>query len=234
MLVSSSVVAPAESENTHGPVEGKRPRVPRRRRSANGVDAEQERALVRDARQGDERAFRKLVEAHRPRAFAVALRLLRDENDAEEVVQEAFFRAFRNLHRFDGQSSFFTWLYRIVKNIALDLLRKPIHVELEPSSARMLSHEDLAPGPSSRIDAAEPFDGVWRRELGAELEKALAALPPYHREVILMCAIEEMTYEEMAQTVQVSRGTIMSRLFHARRKLRRALAARHLEERNFA
>lgn len=232
MLAPSFVVAPAKNESTKGPVERERRCENGRRRSAQSFDVEQERALVAAARQGDEQAFRKLVEMHRPRAFAVALRLLRDENDAEEVVQEAFFRAFRKLHHFDGQSTFFTWLYRIVKNIALDLLRKPTHIELDSplASVPRLWHEDH----SSRIDAGEPFDGVWRRELAAELQKALAALPSYHREVILMCAIEEMTYEEMARTVQVSRGTIMSRLFHARRKLRHALAARHREERSLA
>jgi len=230
-MLAPSFAVHAESDLTTCPV-ATEPREPRRS-SGKQPEIAWERDLVRAARGGDAKAFGKLVELHRPRAFAVALRLLRDEHDAEEVVQEAFLRAYRKLHRFDGQSSFFTWLYRIVKNVALDLLRKPFHGEVEQFLNRVPvpSHEDLVPGLASRIDASEPFDCVWRRELALELQEALAELPPYHREVIVMCAIDEMTCEEMAQVVRVSRGTIMSRLFHARRKLRTALASRHREER---
>ena len=229
MLVSSEALAACEV--TAATIETE-PRRERRRSSKRLRETDHERELVCAARRGDARAFGKLVEMHRQRAIAVALRLLRDENDAEEVVQEAFLRAFCKIHRFDGESTFFTWLYRIVKNVALDLLRKPSHGDVDAYAERMppLSHEDLLPSLARRIEGAEPFECVWRREVAGELEQALRALPPYHRDVIVMCAIDEMTYDEMARTVRVSRGTIMSRLFHARRKLRRALAGRHLGE----
>lgn len=229
MLLSSDELADCEVKVA--PVGTERPRGGCR--SAKKTrELNQERDLVGAARRGDAQAFRKLVEMHRPRAIAVALRLLRDEHDAEEVVQEAFLRAYCKIDRFDEKSSFFTWLYRIVKNVALDLLRKPTHGDVDAYAERMpvLAHEDLVPGLARRTDGAEPFESVWRREVAAELERALLALPPYHRDVIVMCAIDEMTYEEMASKVRVSRGTIMSRLFHARRKLRRALAGRQLGE----
>ena len=88
------------------------------------AEAEEDRALIDRARTGDKRAFRELVERHQRRAFAIALALVRDENDAREVVQEAFLRVYRGIDSFHGGSSFFTWLYRIVTNLCLDHLRK--------------------------------------------------------------------------------------------------------------
>src|SRR5450432_300555 len=88
-------------------------------------EAEEDRGLIARAQSGDMAAFRKLVERHQRRAFAIALSLVRDENDARELVQEAFLRVYRGLASFQGGSSFFTWLYRIITNLSIDLIRKP-------------------------------------------------------------------------------------------------------------
>jgi RNA polymerase sigma-70 factor (ECF subfamily) len=88
-------------------------------------EAEEDRALIAKAQAGDMVAFRRLVERHQRRAFAIALSLVRDENDARELVQDAFLRVFKNLGGFQGGSSFFTWLYRIITNLSIDLIRKP-------------------------------------------------------------------------------------------------------------
>ncbi len=198
-------------------------------RRARKAEAEQDRDLVEQARDGDLAAFRKLVERHQRRAFAIALGLVRDENDARDVVQEAFLRVHRGLAAFNGGSSFFTWLYRIVTNLSIDLMRKPSRRETGLDEAREIPDEADVPL-LSRIDGSDPLDVVRRRQIMERIQVALDALPPYHRGVILMREIEGMSYEEMAEAMGVSKGTIMSRLFHARQKLQRALADCYKEQ----
>jgi RNA polymerase sigma-70 factor, ECF subfamily len=190
---------------------------------ARQAEAEEDRALIERAKTGDRPAFRELVERHQRRAFAIALGLVRDENDAKEIVQEAFLRVYRGLDAFNGQSSFFTWLYRIVTNLSIDLMRKPARRDAEFDDGREIKDELDIPL-LARIDGADPQDVVRRGEIRIRIQSALDALPPYHRGVILMREIEGMSYEEMAQAMGVSKGTIMSRLFHARQKLQRALS----------
>jgi len=108
--------------------------------AARRREAEEDRELIQRAQKGDQTAFRRLVERHQRRAFAIALGMVRDENDARELVQEAFIRVYRGLDAFEGGSSFFTWLYRIVTNLAIDLMRKPGRRDAE------LDDEHLADG----------------------------------------------------------------------------------------
>ncbi len=188
-------------------------------------EAEEDRVLIAKAQAGDVAAFRQLVERHQRRAFAIALALVRDENDARELVQDAFLRVYKGLHSFQGGSSFFTWLYRIITNLSIDLIRKPGRQLADIDEARFESDESQeAEFPLlSRVDGADPVDVVRRREIASRLQTALDALPPYHRGVIVMREIEGLSYEEMAVAMGVSKGTIMSRLFHARQKLQKAL-----------
>lgn len=195
-------------------------------------DAEEDRALIGRAQSGDMVAFRALVERHQRRAFAVAVSLVRDENDAHELVQEAFVRVYRSLATFQGGASFFTWLYRIITNLSIDLMRKPGRQTTDLDEGRF-DLEDSAEVESpfvSRIEGADPAELIRRREIGDKLEAALGALPSYHRAVIVMREVEGLSYEEMAQAMGVSKGTIMSRLFHARQKLQRALGEFYAEQ----
>jgi RNA polymerase sigma-70 factor (ECF subfamily) len=177
-------------------------------------------------------AFRRLVERHQRRAFALALTLVRDENDARELVQEAFLRVFKSLDGFQGSSSFFTWLYRIVTNLSIDLMRKPGRQATNLEEVRVGSEEgaDLDFSLLGRYGGTDPMDAVRRGEIGRRLQEALDALPTYHRAVILLREVEGLSYEEMAHVMDVSKGTIMSRLFHARQKLQRALADCYAEQ----
>ena len=195
-------------------------------------EAEEDRGLIAKAQKGDRAAFRSLVERHQRRAFAIALALVRDENDARELVQDAFLRVFKGLENFQGGSSFFTWLYRIITNLSIDLIRKPGRQLVDIDESRFESDESTeAEFPLlSRVDGSDPADVVRRREIAARLQVALDALPPYHRGVIVMREIEGLSYEEMAQAMGVSKGTIMSRLFHARQKLQKALADCYVEQ----
>ncbi len=192
-------------------------------REARRSEARHDHALIERAKRGESQAFRELVERHQRRALTLALALVRDEQDAREVVQEAFLRVHRGLESFQGSSSFFTWLYRIVTNLSIDLMRRPARRETEVEA--YLDHVDEQDIPFlSRIDGADPFDAVRRQEIAKRIERGLAELPPYHRGVIVMREVHGMTYEEMAEAMGVSKGTIMSRLFHARQKLQRALS----------
>ena len=198
-------------------------------------EAEEDRALVAKAQHGSgpqrAAAFRQLLERHQRRAFAIAFSLLRDENDAREIVQEAFLRVYKGLATFEGSSSFFTWLYRIVTNLSIDLIRKPGRKAAELDESRSVEDEPDAPlALISRIDGADPLDVMRRKEIAARIQTALDALPSYHRAVILMREVEGMSYEEMAEAMGVSKGTIMSRLFHARQKMQRALADCYAEQ----
>lgn len=197
-------------------------------RTSRELEAEQDRVLIERAQKGDKAAFKQLVQRHQRRAFAIALGLLRDENDAREVVQEAFLRVHRGLDSFHGGSAFFTWLYRIVTNLSIDLMRKPGRREAELDETREIDEADIPL--LSRIDGADPLDVLRRAEIRNKLEAALDALPVYHRGVIVMREVEGMSYEEMAEAMGVSKGTIMSRLFHARQKLQRALADCYADE----
>ncbi len=177
-------------------------------------------------------AFRRLVERHQRRAFAIALGLVRDENDARELVQDAFLRVYKSLGSFQGGSSFFTWLYRIITNLSIDLIRKPGRqtTDIEDAQLELDESSDFDLPFLSRFEGADPADVVRRGEIAERLRAALDALPSYHRAVIVMREIEGLSYEEMAQVMDVSKGTIMSRLFHARQKLQRALADCYAEQ----
>lgn len=195
-------------------------------------EAEEDRVLIADAQKGDTAAFRALVQRHQRRAFAIAVSLVRDENDAKELVQEAFLRVYRNLGNFEGGSSFFTWLYRIITNLSIDLIRKPGRQAVDPDAGRESTDDagEVDFPLVSRIDGADPVDVVRRGEIGARLREALEALPEYHRGVILMREVEGMSYEEIAEAMGVSKGTVMSRLFHARQKLQRVLVDCYQEQ----
>lgn len=190
-------------------------------------ESEQDRRLIARAQAGDGGAFRLLVERHQRRVFAIALGLVRDEQDAREIAQEAFLRVHKGLPQFHGGSSFFTWLYRIVTNLSIDLMRKPSRREAELHFALEVDDGESPLLPPADTD---PYDAMRRTQLSERIQHALEQLPPYHRGVILMREVEGMSYEEMAEAMQVSKGTIMSRLFHARKKLQRALSDCHDEE----
>src|SRR5690606_21862492 len=139
-------------------------------------------------------------------------------------------RVFKSLKRFKGGSSFFTLLYRIVTNLAIDHIRKSAHRETElfenPQNA---DDADAFPFISS-VDGGNPSEAIRRREIAERIQQALDALPPYHRAVIIMREVEGMSYQQMAEAMEVSKGTIMSRLFHARQKLQRALVDCYREQ----
>lgn len=172
--------------------------------------------LVRRARTGDAGAFTSLVERHAPRI----LRLVRGfvpEQDAEDVAQDAFLKAWRKLPEFDGRSQFYTWLHRVAANTAMDWRKRERHRRHAP-----------LPETEEGEDAVEAADdgpraGASRRELAAAIDRAVDELPPHYHEIVVLREVRGLSYEEIAETLGISRGTVESRLFRARERLRDAL-----------
>ena len=188
-----------------------------------GPAAVDDHDLVRAARKGDRGAFRTLFERYHRRAYALALGVVRHSDDALDVVQDAFVKAHKYLDKFEGNSSFYTWLYRIVMNLAIDHLRKHRRVKpVEFDEARL--EEDRADDTLlPRILGGNPGRSLMDKEIRKRIDAALDELSDNHRAVLVMRELEGLSYEEMAQAMACSKGTIMSRLFHARRNMQKRL-----------
>jgi len=178
---------------------------------------EVESRLVADAVRGDREARRALFERYREAAYGTAYRITGRMEDALDVVQDSFISAFENLGRFQGQASFKTWLLRIVANRALDLLRSR-KVRLATSL-----DGDEESGPQPAAAEAPAGTALEQDELSERLQRALESLPPDQRAVFALYATGDMTYGQIAEVLGIPVGTVMSRLFHARRRLRAAL-----------
>lgn len=181
----------------------------------------EDRQLVENARRGDVAAFRELVTRHQRRAYAVALGMVHDSDDARDICQEAFLKVHRNLATFEGDAQFFTWLYRIVVNLAIDHLRKKRGQQVEFDDAQ--SHEEDEGGITPHRTGFDPSRALLDKELRKQILSALDKLSPAHRSVLVMREVEGMSYQEMAESMKCSIGTIMSRLFHARKKMQAML-----------
>lgn len=191
--------------------------------SVRTKDAEKDSdvALVAAAKSGDTPAFETLVVRHKRRVLAVALRITKNREDAEDTVQETFHKAFLHLHTFQQNSRFSTWLTRIVMNEALMLLRRRRGVlETLPDNP----DEDVNSGMEAFADQRpSPEESCWRRERTEHLIKAINRLGPKTRTTILLRDIEERSLEETAQILGTSTAAIKARQFHGRRKLRRTV-----------
>ena len=178
--------------------------------------------LVERVRSGDPDAFRTLFKQYHRRAFAVALGVVKNQDDALDVMQEAFIKVHKHIGSFQGTSSFYTWLYRIVMNLAIDHVRRARKVVEFDDTVR----KDDVVGDGTTVPRhplSNPSKVLARVELSEHIQAALAELPEYHRAVIMLREVEGLSYEEMAKVLRVPKGTIMSRLFHARRKMQERL-----------
>lgn len=170
---------------------------------------------------GDRDARRELFEQYRESAYRVALRITGRNEDALDVTQDSFIRAFERLEDFQGEASFRTWLLRIVSNRALDVLRaRKVRLAVPIDSSK--DDDPRAELAARAIDSA-PGQDLEARELGARLRVAMEALPADQRSVFALYASGEMTYARIAEVLGIPVGTVMSRLYHARRKLHELL-----------
>ena len=180
--------------------------------------------LVKQCQAGQTEAFDQLVNRYRSRVFAMIYNMVHNEQDAWDLAQDSFVKAWKSIKRFRGQSSFYTWLYRIVMNVTIDHARKKqikgagtefndeVRLgEIEPAARTAPRSEPL------------PHRQMERSEIRARIDAAIAQLTPEHRAVILMKETEDMQYHEIAEALGCSIGTVMSRLFYARKRLQNLL-----------
>ena len=177
-------------------------------------------ALVERCRSGDVTAFEPLVQKYRQRLYRLAFNVLRDTEEAWDVAQEAFIRAWEGLPSFRRQSAFYTWLFRITMNVASDRARA------RAARGRAFGTERVDEEQWDRelIDSGEAPDArAARAEERRRIERALDALPEHHRAIIMLSDLEGLSYREIAEVLGIPMGTVMSRLHHARKRLRAAL-----------
>ncbi|MCB9522630.1 MAG: sigma-70 family RNA polymerase sigma factor [Myxococcales bacterium] len=186
--------------------------------------------LVARSQTGDRKAFSELVARYQRRAYGIAMGVLRNPDDAMDAAQDAFVKVYRNINGFKGDSSFYTWLYRIVVNVCIDKIRKN-------RRARNVEYDDT--WRRSDEAAVDPLVGNTRpmhpgaahdsKELNGVLKEALSQLSDNHRTIILLREVDGLSYEEIAEVMECHIGTVMSRLHHARKNLQKALKP-YLEE----
>ncbi len=182
--------------------------------------------LVKRCREGDQAAFRSLVERYQKRAYAQALGMLKDKDEAMDIAQEAFVKVYKYLDHFKGDSSFYTWLYRIVSNLCVDRLRKSGGAQAEENveyDEKVDPEGVAASGILATRLGTNPQKALLRAELASKIEAALEQIPEKHREILILREMEGMSYEDLARILKIPKGTVMSRLFHARAKAQQLL-----------
>jgi RNA polymerase sigma-70 factor (ECF subfamily) len=186
-------------------------------------------ALARAASKGDRRAFARLVDAHKRTVYALCVRLLRDAEEAKDAAQEAFARAYGALESYDPAQPFAPWLLRIARNHCLDVLRRRVP-ESRTVALDAEPEDGVAPVELADPAAARGDEVLERRETASALEAAVAALPDRYREVVHLFHVEHMAYKDIAATLDVPIGTVMTWLHRARAQLRAALVASGRED----
>ncbi len=180
-------------------------------------------ALVARSQAGDTLAFNELVTRYRTRAFSMIYNMVRNEQDAWDLAQDGFVKAWKNIGRFRGQSSFYTWLYRILMNVTIDWLRKK-QIASGTEFDDQIGLNNIAPGATTAPQAElQPAEKISDGEIRTRIDAAIEKLSPEHRAVIVMREIDGLEYSEIAEQMECSIGTVMSRLFYARKKLQALL-----------
>ena len=180
--------------------------------------------LVKQCQAGNTEAFDQLVTRYRTRVFAMIYNMVHNEQDAWDLAQDSFVKAWKSIGRFRGRSSFYTWIYRIVMNVTIDWLRKKQVKGAGTEFNDAIQLREIEPA-SRTVPKADPLphERMEQSEIRARIDNAIAQISPEHRAVILMKEIEEMQYHEIAEALGCSIGTVMSRLFYARKKLQNLL-----------
>lgn len=183
----------------------------------------EERELIARAQHGDAHAFGELCLRYRQRAFAMIYHMIRNEQDAWDLTQDGFLKAWKSIHKFREDSSFFTWLYRIMMNVSIDWTRRKRGTSAGEFNDAVALQEIEPAATTVPQGTTAPGAQLADREIRGRIEAALAQLSPEHRQVAILREIDGMEYSEIATVVGCSLGTVMSRLFYARKKLQTLL-----------
>jgi RNA polymerase sigma-70 factor (ECF subfamily) len=180
-------------------------------------ESEDDQTLVKSAQKGDTSAFQELVNRHKDKIYGRAFSMLRNEENALDVSQEAWIKAWQRLYQFHGNASFVTWMTRITINLCLDFLRKKKRRQID--SFEQINEESGGVERQLPPVIVNPTAGLERAELREKIDLALEKLSYEHRTVMVLHEFEEMEYKQIAKHMECSIGTVMSRLFYARRKM---------------
>ena len=173
---------------------------------------------------GDAKAFRILVERYQRKIYMIAFGVVRNPDAAMDVTQDVFVKVHRNLDKFKGDSSFYTWIYRITVNLCIDRKRRAARAREVEFDDAMKHGEGFSNGPTlASVGIESPAAAAQRKELVEHMDEALATLSDEHKTILLMREVDGMSYEEIAEAIDVPKGTVMSRLFHARKNFQKSL-----------
>lgn len=178
--------------------------------------------LVKRSQRGDTQAYEELVARHRDKVYARAFSMMRNEDDAFDLSQEAWIKGWQRLKQFQGDSSFATWMTRITINLCLDLMRKQKRQRAE--SIEQMSEETGGVERQMPVITPNPTEGLERSELRKRIDQAMTQLSEAHRTVLILHEFEELEYKAIAKVMKCSLGTVMSRLFYARRRMASLMA----------
>ncbi len=186
---------------------------------------EDDKELVKQAQGGDQAAFKKLVERYQRKVYSICYGMLKNPEDSMDASQETFIKVFRYIEKFNYESKFYTWLYRIAVNVCIDHIRKNKkrkNVEYDDAFSQVAEVGDENIVPSTL--GLNPEKAYGRKELREKMLEALEKIPEKHRTILILRESEGLNYDEIADVLEVSKGTVMSRLFHARKYFQEALA----------
>ncbi|MBC8395215.1 MAG: RNA polymerase sigma factor [Bacteroidetes bacterium] len=181
-----------------------------------------EAELISLSRQGDNSAFDQLIKDNKQKVYLSVLSKKKNPDLAEEITQKAIIKAWKNIDKFQGKSTFYTWVYRISHNLIIDEYRKEQRRKEVSLDERM---EEWGGSFEKKLEGVEPqgFENLANEELGETIGEALDRLSPPHKKTLILYEVENLSYKEIAEIMHCSSGTVMSRLFYARRQLRKFL-----------
>ena len=187
-----------------------------------------DKVLVARCKEGDRDAFRRLVLKYERRIYGIVVGMIRDREEAWDLTQEVFVKVYRHLGSFEGNSSLYTWMYRITVNLCIDFIRKRRGVKVEFDDTRQHDGPVNVQLPVG-TPAEPPPQRLLREELVGKVNQSLERLSPKHKQIIILREVEGLAYQEIADVLGISIGTVMSRLFHARKNMQRVLT-KYLEK----
>lgn len=180
--------------------------------------------LVARAQAGDEDAFGEVVKAHYPKVYAVIYRMVQNADDAKELTQIAWVKAWQRLASFEGNSKFSTWMFRLAVNTATDFIRSRARKK-EAVYLDEITDSDEAANASLRVTDSGGEEEMHRDEIRTAFHAALEELTPEHRQTLMLREVDGLSYKEIAETMQCRMGTVMSRIFYARKQIQKKLRA---------
>ena len=186
-----------------------------------------EQELVERAKAGDEEAFAQLLESQQNRVYTLMLRMTRNPEDALDLSQEAFLKAWRSLQQFQGNSSFSTWMYRLANNVCIDFLRKKKRQKEHGASVSFDDEQAFIQEPVA--PDADPHHQIEQKEVRKAVEQELQSLPEHYRQVLVMRELSGFSYQEISDILGIDLGTVKSRIARARLTMQKNLTGNLFE-----